>query len=360
MSMKSAIVMAGGSGGHVYPALAVAEALRRKGVSVSWLGAKRSLEQRLAAKHGFEFNAISMRQIWGIGLARWLALPFWLAMSVVQSVVIIFKMRPDVMLGVGGYVSCPGGIACWIMRRPLVIHESNTVSGLANRVLAGISSRVLTGFPETDLKGSPICVGNPVREEIVEAAGGQPDLDVTAGRKMRVLVIGGSQGAEGLNVGVPEAISKLEPRLQPEIMHQTGKGKSRPVADAYAKFGIEADVVEYIEDMAAAYLWADVAIARAGAMTSSEIAVMGLLPIFVPYPFAARNHQRHNAEYFVHHDCAYMIEQQETFAARVEENLRGILQNRTLVADMSRRLRQLAIPDATERIVKHCMDAMEA
>ncbi len=356
--MNSMIVMAGGTGGHIFVALAVADELRSKGVSVSWLGVRDGLEDELARKSGFEFDAISMTKVWGAGPLRWLALPFWMTLSVIQSMAVILRRRPDALLGVGGYVCAPAGLAGWLLRRPLVIHESNTIAGLANRVLACVSSRILTGYPDTNLKGSPVCVGNPVRKEIAAAAQVRSDVGRTGDGPLKVLVIGGSQGARALNENVPAAIAGIEPDQRPHVIHQTGRGSLDSVQGAYNELGVQAQAYEFIEDMASAYAWADVVVSRSGALTMAELAAMGIPAILVPYPHAARDHQRTNAEFFVQRDCAYLVEENDRTAGRIEERLRNFAHDRSLAEAMSERLKALAKVDATDLIVEHCMEAM--
>ena len=358
--MNSIIVIAGGTGGHIYVALAVADALRKRGVSVSWLGIKDGLEDDLAKKSGYEFDSISMRKVWGLGIARWLTLPFWLTLSVIQSVVIILRRRPDAIFGVGGFVCAPAGLAGWMLRRPLVIHESNTIAGLANRVLAPMSTRVLTGFPDTRIGGKPICVGNPVRKDILDAADSRQTAAPGDAAPLRLLVIGGSQGALSLNQNVPVAVAGLELGFRPEVIHQTGRGRGESVSKAYEEQGIEVEAVEFIDDMAEAYSWADVVISRAGALTIAELAAAGVPPILVPYPHAAKDHQRFNAQYLVRRDCAYMVDEQDSLPARLEQRLRDFAKDRSLIARMSQRLKGLASGNATDLIVGHCMEAMNS
>ncbi len=358
--MNSMIIMAGGTGGHVYVALAVANALRQKGVSVIWLGVKGGFEDQLAQKNGFEFDSISMRKVWGISTLRWLTAPIWTMISMFQSIVIILRRRPDAMLGVGGYVSAPAGLACWMMRRPLLIHESNAIPGLANRILAALSSYVLVGFPETELKGKPIFVGNPVRKEIIEAASDRSEFNPDREDQLRLLIIGGSQGARALNQNVPKAVARLEQKIRPKVMHQTGRGQRATAATAYSESGVEANLVEYIEDMAEAYCWADIVISRAGAMSVAELAAMGMPSILVPYPYAAKDHQRFNAEYFETRNCAYLVDERDPFPTRLEEKLRSFIENRQLINTMSKKIKQLATINATDMIVEHCMEAIKS
>ncbi len=354
------IVMAGGTGGHIYVALAVADALRSKGVSVSWLGVRNGMEDEIAKNSGYEFDSISIQKVWGAGLARWLMLPFRLTFAVLQSMVVIVRRRPDAVLGVGGYVCAPGGLASWLLRRPLLIHESNAVPGLANRLLAGISSRVLTGFPDTSLSRHPIHVGNPVRGDIICVDEKVFDAAADSNRQLRLLVLGGSQGARALNEHVPASIAGLEPALRPEVLHQAGSGNAKSVEHTYAELGIGARVTEFIEDMARVYAWSDVAISRAGAMTLAELAATRTPSILIPYPHAAQNHQKKNAEYYARRECAYLVEESDSLSEQIEKRLRDFANCRSRLARMSKHLGELAAVDAIDTIVEHCMQEMNA
>lgn len=358
--MNTVIVMAGGTGGHIYPALTVAHALQKLDIQVVWMGVRGGLESRIAKNAGFEFEAISIRSVWRSGVVRLLTIPFWLVVSLLQCARIILKRRPDLLIGMGGFVCGPGGFASWLLRRPLLIHESNTVPGLTNQLLAPLSNRTLTGFAETSIRGSSIFVGTPVRKEILDAAGSRTKNSPAEIGNLHLLVIGGSQGAKQLNEVVPQAIGELSENQRPLILHQTGKNCFSDVAANYQKFGIEADVREYIEDMAQAYLWADLVISRAGAMTLAEIAVIGLPPILVPYPYAARDHQRLNAEHLSKNECAVVLAQHEFSVERLKQELLKFMNDGSLLEKFSRRIRELSKPNATDDFVQHCMEIMHA
>ena len=357
--MNTVIVMAGGTGGHIYPALAVAHALKSSDINVVWMGVRDGLEARVAKESGFEFDAVSVRGIWRSGVTRILTAPFMLTYSMLQCFGIIFRRRPDLLVGMGGFVCGPGGLAAWLLRRPLLIHESNTIPGLTNRLLASLSNRVLTGFENTPLAGKPICVGTPVRTEIIQAANQQDEDEVRESRPLNLLVMGGSQGAKQLNETVPLAIKDLPPESRPRIIHQTGKVDREAVNTTYQELGIHADVREFIDDMAQVYLWADLVIARAGAMTLAEIAILGLAPILVPYPYAARDHQRLNAEYLERNGGAVVLTRQNFSVANLRKELDRLLVDTRLIAQLSKKIHELARPDATDEVIRHCKELMQ-
>lgn len=357
--MSTVIIMAGGTGGHIYPALAVGAALRQRGVNVCWMGVHDGLESRLARAEGFEFDPVRTRGLWAKGLTRWLTMPLWLSFSILQCVGIILRRRPDALLGMGGYVCGPGGLAGWLLRRPLIIHESNVIPGLTNRVLAVVASRVLTGFSDTKLAGQPIWVGTPVRETIIEVGRGRDITAVERGGPLNLLVIGGSQGARMLNESIPMALAMLPDDLMPNIRHQSGPGHGAVTEQLYEDRGITAQICEYIDDMPQAYRWADVIVARSGAMSLAEIAAVGLAPVLVPFPHAARDHQNVNARQFENKDCALVCNQGEHLIQCLFKNLKRMLEDRNLIRQMSERIRNMAKTDSTELVVDHCMEVLQ-
>lgn len=356
--MSTVIIMAGGTGGHIYPALAVGAALRERGVNVFWMGVRNGLEDRLAREQGFEFDSVKSRGLWGKGPGRWLTMPLWLTMAVLQSIGIILRRRPDALLGMGGYVCGPGGLAGWILRRPLVIHESNVIPGLTNRVLAHVATRILTGFAETSIAGHPIWVGTPVRSAIIAAAR-RSDQAESPRQTANLLVVGGSQGARILNESIPEAVAMLPGELLPNIRHQSGTGRSPDTQRRYQALNIEAEAVDYIDDMAEAYRWADIIVARAGAMSLAEISTVGLAAVLVPFPHAARDHQRVNAQVFLDQGCALVCVQGDDLIQCLAARLKALLSDRNLVGQMSSRIRKMAKPESTDQVVHHCMEVMQ-
>jgi len=356
---RTLMVMAGGTGGHVYPALAVADALRARGWDVFWLGTRAGLEARVVPAAGIDMVWVSMGGVRGKGLLKKLLLPATLLVAFWQSLAAILARRPDVVLGMGGYTAFPGGMMASLMNRPLVIHEQNSVGGLTNRVLACLADRVLTAFPKvfTHAHDKPIpCrtvdtewVGNPVRSDI--AAVPADDRAARTG-PLRLLVVGGSLGATALNTLVPQALAQLPAGKRPQVLHQSGRQHLDSLRANYAAAGIDAEVRDYIEDMAAAYQSCDFAICRSGAMTVAELACAGVPAVLVPFPFAVDDHQTGNAEFLSDAGAGWLMQQKdltaEKLAALIGELDRGSL------AVMSDKARALAKPDATERVADVC------
>lgn len=295
---KTLLVMAGGTGGHIFPALAVAEVLREQGWRVVWLGNPNGMEARLVPARGYECAWVEFSALRGKGLGRQLMLPINLMRACLAARKVIKDVRPDVVLGMGGYITFPGGVMARLLKVPLVVHEQNAVAGLANRVLSHIATRVLTGFPETLPTGT--WVGNPVRADI--AALPLPEQRYAArpdSAPRQVLVVGGSLGAQALNETMPLAITRMALADRPLIRHQTGPRDHASVKAAYDAADITADVQPFIEDMAAALDWADLVVCRAGALTVAELAAAGVASVLIPYPHAVDDHQRVNAEFLV-------------------------------------------------------------
>ena len=357
--MSTVIIMAGGTGGHIYPALAVGTALRERGVTVCWMGVHNGLEAKLAQEQGFEFDSVRTQGLWGKGISRWMTMPLWLSMSIIQCIGIILRRRPDLLLGMGGYVCGPGGLASWLLRRPLVIHESNVIPGLTNRVLAVLATRILTGFSEAKLAGKPVWVGTPVRKSIIEAGRNKEQSDIQGDRPLNLLIIGGSQGAKALNECIPEALSMLPEEMLPNIRHQSGSERGDDTKEFYRSHGVRANVSEYIEDMAEAYQWADVIVARSGAMSLAEISTVGLATVLVPFPYAARDHQQVNADIYEQKRYAFVCREGENFVRCLVEHLKKLLGDRDLIKQMSMRIKDMAKMNSTELVVENCMEVMQ-
>ncbi len=356
--MSTLLIMAGGTGGHVFPALTVAEDLRNRGVNIVWLGTKSGIEARSVPAAGFDIEWISIRGLRGKGLWGLLRMPFLLLTAMLQTTGVILRRRPAALLGMGGFVAGPGGIVAWLLRRPLLIHEANAIAGLTNRVLARLGSRVMSGFPDTFPKGVHAeYVGNPVRREIAQLPDPTSRLASHHG-ELRLLVVGGSQGAKVFNKLVPEVINGLEP--MPEVWHQAGAGNAESVNTAYQRLGLSVRVDEFIDDMAQAYGWADVVVCRAGAMTVAEVSAAGVATIFVPFPYAGGDHQTANARYLAKQDAAIVVLQQDLTAERLIETIRRLNRERTEIVDLARRARLLARPDATVRVADICMEVLRA
>ena len=357
MSGRRVLIMAGGTGGHVYPALAVAAALRERGHSVSWLGTAAGLEARLVPEAGIELDTIHVAGLRGKGPLGWLLAPVRVLRASFEAVRILRRRRPDVVLGLGGFASGPGGLAAWLLRRPLLIHEQNAAPGLTNRLLAHLAARVLEAFPGTFAESvAAEATGNPVREAIRRLP---PPAERFAGREgpLRLLVFGGSQGAQALNEAVPAALAALPEGARPRVHHQSGPRHLEATDAAYRAAGVEAEVAPYVEDMAAAYAWADLVLCRAGALTVSELAAAGVPAVLVPFPYAVDDHQTRNALYLVDAGAARLLPQDEMsperLAAVLEELLGGA---RPGLLAMAEAARGRARPEATERVVAHCLE----
>jgi UDP-N-acetylglucosamine--N-acetylmuramyl-(pentapeptide) pyrophosphoryl-undecaprenol N-acetylglucosamine transferase len=351
--LKTIMVMAGGTGGHIMPGLAVAERLKAEGWQVAWMGNPDGMEARLTVGRGYEMAWVHFSALRGKGLARALLLPFNLLRGFSQAWSQLARIRPAVVLGMGGYVSFPGGMMAVLRGIPLVLHEQNSVAGLANRVLAGVADRILTGFPGVLTKGA--WVGNPVRPEI--AALPAPTLRYAQrSGPLHVLVVGGSLGAQALNEVLPKALALIAEDRRPAVLHQAGEKHLPMLKSLYLSAGIQADCVAFINDMAAAYDWADLVICRAGALTVAELAAAGVASLLVPYPHAVDDHQAANARFLSAAGAAILLPQQEMTPARLAEigNL-----SRQQLAQMAEKARALARPEATAEVARICREVAQ-
>ncbi|WP_281560803.1 undecaprenyldiphospho-muramoylpentapeptide beta-N-acetylglucosaminyltransferase [Thalassomonas sp. RHCl1] len=355
------LVMAGGTGGHIFPGIAVAQHLEARGWNIHWLGTSERMEAKLVPEHGYPISFINISGLRNKGLKGWLKLPFNLIRSLWQSITIIRAVKPDVVLGMGGYASGPGGVAAWLMRKPLVLHEQNAVAGMSNRLLAKVATKVLAAFPGAyDAKVNCQVVGNPVRRTIAQSnveqeseAEQEPLAQAATGKK--ILVVGGSLGAKVLNDVVPVAVSKLEQPVQ--VWHQSGANNQEVVLSAYREAGVDEHQVrvgDFIKDMAAAYRWADLVICRAGALTVSELAMAGKAAIFVPLPHAVDDHQTKNAMYLVAHGAAKLLPQNEFNAAALAQMLSGLFTDEREVEAMAKAAIAAAHNDATDTVGNIC------
>jgi UDP-N-acetylglucosamine--N-acetylmuramyl-(pentapeptide) pyrophosphoryl-undecaprenol N-acetylglucosamine transferase len=358
--MTTILIMAGGTGGHVFPALAVARALRDRGVQVVWLGTREGIEARVVPAAGFEFETITIRGLRGGGLLRWLLLPVRLNIAMFQALRILRRRKPQAVLAMGGFASGPGSLMASALRIPLLIHEQNAVAGLTNRWLMRIADIVMAGFPAAfgERHGVRV-VGNPVRQEIAALSPPRVRLAEHAGR-LRLLIIGGSQGAQVFNQVVPEAVRALPEANRPQVWHQTGQREEAAVTAAYRTFLADAKVAAFIDDMAAAYAWADVVVCRAGAMTVAELAAAGVAAILVPFPHAADDHQSANARFLEVRDAALLVPQPEFTVARLAELLTSLAANRALLHRLAVNARTCATTDATETVAQLCLEASHA
>lgn len=349
MTRRTLLIMAGGTGGHIMPGLAVAQRMQERGWRVVWLGHPERMEGRLVPERGIDLVPLRFAGLRGKGAGAVLKLPFTLANACLQANKALGHVRPDVVLGMGGYVAFPGGLMAALRRMPLVVHEQNAVAGTANRWLARIATRVLTGFPGA-LPGG-LMVGNPVRSDILGVA---PAVERYAARKgpLRVLVVGGSLGAAALNGCVPRALALMPPDQRPRIVHQTGEQHQSVVQKTYADLGVQADVVPFIVDMAAALADADLVICRAGAMTVAEVAAVGVAALFIPLPHAIDDHQTANARYLS--DCqGAWLQSQASFTPDWLAQWLGNLERNGLSL-VARHAHEHASLHAAERIADVC------
>ncbi len=351
------MIMAGGTGGHVFPALAVASELRARR-EIIWLGSQRGIEARLVPAAGYPVEWIEVEGLRGKGLARWLVAPLLLARAVRQARSALRRRHPGVVLGCGGFASGPGGIAAWLTGLPLVIHEQNAVAGLTNRWLAYIASRIAEGFPGSfPARRRALYVGNPVRPEIAALPPPRQRFEARNG-PMRLFVFGGSQGASALNRLLPEAISLLPESRRPAVLHQSGARDCDATAAAYRSAGIQADVCAFIDDMATAYANADLVVSRAGAATVAELAAVGVGSILVPFPAAVDDHQTKNAAWLGRVSAAQVVAEAGLTAAELANRLATLLGNgRARLLAMAEAARALAVTDAAKRVAALCLEA---
>jgi UDP-N-acetylglucosamine--N-acetylmuramyl-(pentapeptide) pyrophosphoryl-undecaprenol N-acetylglucosamine transferase len=347
-----ALIMAGGTGGHVMPGLAVADVLRDAGWKVVWLGNRDSMESELVPARGYEMQYIRFSGVRGKGLLRMAMLPVHLLIAFWQAARVLFRVRPDVVLGMGGYVSFPGGMMAALFNRPLVLHEQNSIAGLANRVLALVADRRLEGFPHA-LPKAKWC-GNPVRAAIAALDPPEARFRARTGR-LKLLVVGGSLGAQVLNETVPQSLALIPEAQRPAVMHQSGARHLERLRASYSAAGVTAETAAFIDDMAARYAEADLVICRAGALTVAELAAAGLGSILVPLPHAVDDHQTHNARFLAGAGAAVLVPQTELNPRRLAELLLEFTREKLL--DMARRARALARADATAIVASVCIGA---
>lgn len=351
------LIMAGGTGGHVFPALAVADELAARGLAVSWLGTAQGLEARVVPAAGYSLETIRVSAIRGKGILKLLLAPFMLLIALVQSLVILLRLRPRMVLGMGGFASGPGAVVSWLLRCPLLIHEQNSVAGLTNRLLAPLARQVMEAFPGSlPAKHHALHTGNPVRREIL---GLPAPAERFAGRSgaLRILVVGGSLGAHVLNEILPAAMARVAGTDRFEVHHQTGQDDHALVEAAYRLAKIDARVDEFVSDMAAAYAWADLVVCRAGALTVAELAVVGVASILVPFPHATDDHQTGNAHYLADAGAAMLVSQDDLNTTQLAGLLTDLAGQREVLLEMACRARELAIPDAARRVALLCLEA---
>lgn len=348
---RTVLITAGGTGGHVFPGLAVADTMREAGWRVVWLGARNGMEARLVPARGYEMAWVRAAALRGKGLLAKVLLPLHLLIGFWQSARAILAHRPDVVLGLGGYVAFPGGMMASLLARPLVVHEQNAIAGLTNRILAGVADRVLVAFPEALKKAE--WTGNPVRAEIVRIA---PPEERFAGRAgpLRLLVVGGSLGAQALNEAVPRALAQLPEDGRPRVVHQSGETHLEMLRANYASAGVQGELVAFIDDMAARYAEADLVICRAGAITVAELSAGGVASVLVPFPHAVDDHQSANAAFLAGRGAAILLPQKELSPERLATLLRQT--DRAALLEMARKARALGKPEAARVVAERCME----
>ena len=358
---RTLMVMAGGTGGHVFPGLAVAHLMQAWGWRVVWLGNPTGMEATLVPKHGVPIEFVRFGGLRGKGIKTKLMLPVNLLRACSESLSVLRRVKPDVVLGMGGYITFPAGVMTWLSGRSLVLHEQNSIAGLANKVLAKLAKRVLVAFP--DALPNAEWTGNPIREELARVPAPEGRYASRSG-PLNVLVVGGSLGAAGLNEVVPKALARLAPNERPRIVHQAGAKHIEAARANYAAAGIQAGIqngsaagddvqlMPFIDDMTSAYANADLVICRSGAMTVAEIAAVGVAAFFVPFPFAVDDHQTTNAAFLAKNGAAVVVQQRDLSAEKLADWLRG--QTRETLVEMAKRSRLLAKPDATEQVAQIC------
>ncbi|MDR4516405.1 MAG: undecaprenyldiphospho-muramoylpentapeptide beta-N-acetylglucosaminyltransferase [Nitrosomonas sp.] len=355
---QTILIMAGGTGGHVFPGLAVADYLKSAGWRVVWLGTKTGMESRLVVQHGYDMEAIDFSGLRGKRVSTWLILPFKLLRAFLQSLRILRRVQPDVVLGMGGYPAFPGGMMASLLNKPLVIHEQNSIPGLTNKVLAKLADKVLLGFPDIIKadKSKVIFSGNPVRIQITQL--GSPEARF-AGRSgpLKMLVVGGSRGAQVLNTVVPQALKLMPENHRPVVIHQAGEKNLDGLRKNYSGLGVTAELTAFIDDMAQYYATCDLVLCRAGALTVSELAAAGVASILVPYPYAVDDHQTANARFLSEHQAAVLLQQRDLNPDNLMEILRNMTREKLLA--MAIAARKQAMPDATMRVAQACIEASE-
>ncbi|MBP7440039.1 MAG: undecaprenyldiphospho-muramoylpentapeptide beta-N-acetylglucosaminyltransferase [Acidovorax sp.] len=349
MSQKTALIMAGGTGGHIFPGLAVAEELRARGWRVHWLGAPGSMESRIVPQHGFPLELIDFSGVRGKGLATLALLPLRLLRAFWQALQVVRRVQPDVVVGLGGYITFPGGMMGVLCGKPLVLHEQNSVAGMANKVLAGVADRVFTAFPDVLKKAQ--WVGNPLRAAFTRQAAPSERFVGRTG-PLRLLVVGGSLGAQALNDIVPRALALIPAENRPVVTHQSGATQIDTLRANYQAAGVQAELTPFIDDTASAFAAADIIVCRAGASTVTEIAAVGAAAIFVPFPFAVDDHQTTNARFLVSAGGGWLVQQSDL----TPEGLAKMLLNseRTALVDIAEKAKNMQKINATREVVAAC------
>ena len=354
MAEKAPVIMmmAGGTGGHIFPGLATAKALMAQGYHIHWLGTPNSMEAELVPKHGIDISFIPVTGLRGKGIKYLLKAPFLIAQSLGKAIAVLRKHRPVCVVGMGGYVTGPGGVAAKLLGIPLVIHEQNAVAGLTNKLLSKIAVRVLEAFPQAlktkSNQHKVFLTGNPVRSDIAAI---QP---VQCSQPLRVLVLGGSRGALAINKVMPAVVKQLQNRMT--VWHQTGAFSYEETLADYQMNDVQGKVTAFIDDMAAAYAWADIVVCRAGALTIAELAAAGRGAILIPFPLAVDDHQTVNGQYLTTHQAAMMIQQRDLTVDHLTDILKDLLDNLAQVEAMGLAAKSIGLPQATEEVARHCIE----
>lgn len=352
------LILAGGTGGHIFPGLAVAQALRAQDVPVVWLGSAGGMETRLVPQAGITIETISVSGLRGKGAATLLKAPFLLVRSVWQALAVLRRLQPRAVLSFGGFAAGPGGLGAWLLRRPLLVHEQNRAPGLTNRVLARFARRVLCGFPGAFADRGET-VGNPVRPEIAAVAAPSARF-AGRGGPVRLLVLGGSQGANSLNVSLPKMLARLPEAQRPLVRHQCGERHAQKCRDVYAQAGVQASVEPFIADMAEAYGWADLVVCRAGALTLAELCAAGVGALLVPFPNAVDDHQTRNAESLVERGAARLVPEGEGFEDRLFAAVSPVLSDAPARLAMAEAARAAALPQAAQTVARIVIEEARA
>lgn len=350
------LIMAGGTGGHIFPALAVANTIQKEGTPIVWLGTEKGLESKIIPQQGIDIEYIKIGGLRGKGALSLLLAPFKIVYALLQAIMIIRKVKPKSVLGMGGYVTGPGGLAAWILGIPLYIHEQNAIAGFTNKILARKAKRVFEAFPGSFCQQQKTtCSGNPVRKEFFEVKGIEERFAEKNGQ-VNILILGGSLGAKVLNEVVPETVAKMANEVRPNIRHQAGEKTIEVARQRYKELGVEAEVTPFIVDMAQAFEWADMIICRAGALTISEIAVVGVPAILVPFPHAVDDHQTQNARYLSAAGAAVLIPQERLNADCLYKELVKLMQDKKLRIKMAKKAKELARESAAEIVAEQCLE----
>ncbi len=355
MKTGTILIMAGGTGGHVFPGLAVADYLRQLGWHIVWLGTQAGMEQKLVPARGYVTEVISFSGLRGKQWTTWLLLPLRLLKAFLQSIRILRRVKPDVVLGMGGYPAFPGGLMASLLNRPLIIHEQNALPGLTNKVLAQLADKVMLGFPGAldSAAGKTVFSGNPVRADITRLSPPQQRFHGREGR-LKLLVVGGSLGAQILNTTVPQALKLIPVELRPQVVHQTGAAHVQTVQKTYADLGVTGEIMAFVDDMAKQYAECDLVVCRAGALTVAEISAAGVASILVPYPYAVDDHQTSNARFLADQGAALLIPQSELNPEKLAQWLTTLTRDKLL--DMAGKARSLAKPEATRVVAEACIE----